>query len=275
MRRFKLINAVGAEWDLVQRDGFFHAPAGLGYQRQISTLRAGTDWLVSDEFLKQKTASGQMVFRTYAQYHAFVAFITKDEPLWLMYNPDGKWYRCRCKVQRLDKGEMSAPGLMTCAIQFLCLGTWFEALTAQQTEPIEGAGKVYSYPYPYTYAGTIIAVAEIANGDLDSPCKLHIFGPVVNPFWALTKAGERILTGRVNVTIPEGNKLVVNASASDMEIAEYTRDNNYVRDCYAYSDFSTERFVYAPPGISSVSVTSEDASAVRAVLEVEKVAYSV
>lgn len=274
MRYFKLINAVGAEWDLMQRDGFFHAPSGLGYRRTLTTMPSDYSWLITDDVLDQKNPSGEMVFKTYAAYQRFVAFVSNDTPLYLMYRPIDRWYRCRCKVTRLEKGEMSSPSLLITPITFACLDTWHELVEAAQSTPDASGGKTYSYSYPYRYSDTSIASAAINNGSLQSPCKLHIFGYAENPLWELLQGGETILRGRVYATIPDGHKLVVNASPTEMEIAEYTRDNAFVRDLYAQSDFSTARFIYAPPGASTLSVTSASGG-VEAVVEVERLAYSV
>ena len=275
MRQFKLINAAGAEWDLNQRDGFFHAPSNLGFTLSVSALRAGADWLVSEEFMQQATPSGEMVFLSYATHAQFVQFISKNDPLWLMYKPSSTWYRVRCKVQQLSKGEMSNPNLLVCPIKFITLGAWHETAQAVRLNTTDRTGKAYPYAYSYEYADTDSTFAAIKNGDAESPCKLHIFGAVKNPVWVLTQGESRVMSGRVNVTIAEGNKLVINASPTDMEIAEYTRDNVFVRDCYGYSDFSTERFIYAPPGDSILRVVDDNAAAIQAVLEVERIAYAV
>lgn len=275
MREFKLVNSTGAEWNMMRRDGFFHMPFGFGYARNISTLRAGNTWLISDEILTQKTPSGEMVFLTYKAFQDFVSFISKDEPLYLMYKPMQTWYRCRCKVQQLDKGDMTYPGVLICPIMFSCFGTWSELVTTYQSALDLGEGKVYDYSYPYQYADTSIYTADIKNGDLESPVKLHIFGPVVNPAWALIHNGENIASGRVNVTIPEGNKLIVDANPATMEIAEYTRNNIWVADRYQSSDFSTARFIYAPPGASTITATSASGGAISLIAELERSAYAV
>lgn len=275
MRRFKLINAEGAEWDLMQRDGYYNEPDGYGYDRSFKSIRAGYDYLQISDVLDQKAPSGELVFRTYAQYQAFVAFAAKDDPLYLCYAPMGTWYRCRCKVQELGKSEMSSPGLLICRIKFICFGAWSEQITATQSTVDTSHGKIYPYTYPYTYADTTIAIATLQNGALESPCRLNIFGPVENPTWTLVQNGVSLMTGRVNVTIPAGNKLVVDATPSNMEITEYTTDNQYVGNRYAESDFSTARFVYAPPGESTLTVTNETGADVAVAVEMERVAYAV
>ena len=108
-----------------------------------------------------------------------------------------------------------------------------------------------------------------------SPCKLQIFGPVVNPAWALIKAGARVAVGKVTATIPDGHKLVVDADPATMEIAEYALDGTYIQNLYQSSDFSTGRFIYAPPGESTLTFSHDGTSDIVAYVEVEKLAYSV
>lgn len=276
MRQFKLINATGTTWDLMQRDGFFYLPQGIGYSRTISTIRAGTTYLILDEFLNQKAPYGEMVFQTYEQFQKFVAFISDDDPLYFYYSPTGQtWYRSRCKVQSLSKSEMSQPGVLRCPITFDCLSTWSELVTVTQSDVVEDQGKIYNYTYPYTYSDTTLATAQIINGSIESPIRLNIFGPVENPYWALIQGGQNIATGRVLITIPSGNKLVVDANPLTMQIAEYTINGDFVANRYGNSDFSTQRFLYAPPGTSVLSATNPTGGAIRVVTELERLAYAV
>ena len=53
MRKFKLQNNVGAEWDLMDKTSYLNAPGGLGFGKTYSTIQAGSAWLVSDDFLNQ------------------------------------------------------------------------------------------------------------------------------------------------------------------------------------------------------------------------------
>lgn len=275
MRYFKLVNAVGAEWDLMRKDGFFHSPSGLGFNKTINAQRAGDSWIISSEFLNQKYPSGEMVFKTYAAYREFASFIALDDPMYLMYRPENTWYRLLCKAQILEKGDMTAPGLLVCPVTFSALGTWSELVTTSSGNLAVTGGKIYSYTYPYTYANNLIATADVKNGNLESPMRIHIFGPVDTPTWALIRGGENISSGRANVSIPEGNKLVIDSRPGSMEIAEYTRDNVFVADRYASSDFSTARFIYAPPGDSKITVVGANGVSAEVAVELERVAYAV
>lgn len=274
MREFKLLNADGFEWDLMREDAFFHAPDGLGFSRSVSTVQVGGSFLEISDSLDQKKPSGEMVFKGYEQYQEFISFISKT-PLVLLYKPLNKWYRLQCKVDSLGKTEKGINRLI-CPISFLGLSTWYELLNAQQTIPEEGAGKIFPHTYPYKYADTTVATTEIDNGNHSSPVIIQIFGPVINPYWTLMQQEKVISSGRVDVTVPGGNKLVINADPANMEIAEYTvADNLFVADHYPQSDFSTERFIYAPPGKSVLTILDESGGDISAYVEVEKLADSV
>lgn len=276
MREFKLINANGAEFNLTSTASFFQNPDGLGFSRDIDCERAGYDFIEIKDDPKQKTPNGEIVFDGYATYQAFVAFI-KATPLVLCYKPLDTWYFMDCKVSRLKKTEINkASRRLICDVDFLGYSTWYSALKSYQAASTEGDGKTYPYTYPYTYIETTAGSTKIYNtGSIDSPCILHIFGPVENPSWTLIHNGDVIYTGKVIATIAEGNKLLVNASPKDLEIAEYTTSGEYVQNRYQDSDFSTARFIFAPPGESTVTFAHEGVAGINATVEVKQLADTV
>ena len=117
----------------------------------------------------------------------------------------------------------------------------------------------------------------VSNTGIDkAPCKIHIFGPVENPSWALSVGGEVLLDGKVTATVDAGSKIVINSSPKSIEIAEYTNDNVYVQDLYQDSDFDTTRFIHLPVGESLMSFSHEGAGElVPPVVEVEQLANTI
>lgn len=276
MRRFKLINAVGEELDLMARDHFFHLPSGLGYQYEYSSTAAGYDFVVSEKLMVQKEVSGEMAFLgsdPYKSYQLFTSFCAKS-PLKLAYSPQGKWYYLRCEVKTLEKSEIST-GLI-CPVDFIALSTWYEQSIVFQSQTDESAGKIYEYTYPYIYADTASGVALIQNrGNLPAYTKIHIMGPCTNPSWALEQGGEVLVRGKIFAGIPKGDKLVVSSSPGELEIAEYTTNNRFVRSLYQNSDFSTGRFVIVPVGDSRLQIGNEGGGLLEAYVEVQLLAESV
>jgi hypothetical protein len=274
MRRFKLINANGVEFDMNNAPAFFQNPGGLGFSKNIESMPAGYDFIETNNELDQKIIPGEMVFKSYEGYAGFISFCSKT-PLVLCYAPSSKWYYISCKVQKIDKPEIKARKLI-CPIDFLCLSTWYEKVSINKAQTNAAGGKEYPYTYDYTYIETSIGSVEINNtGVIPSPSKIHIFGEAINPSWALIQGGLTIATGRVNATIDAGKKLVVDSSPSTIEIAEYTINNVFVRNLYQLSDFSTERFLIIPVGPSIITFSNEGLSDLTALVEVKQLAETV
>lgn len=81
-------------------------------------------------------------------------------------------------------------------------------------------------------------------------------------------AGLSISSGAVTTEIKEGQKLVVRSEADRLEIAIYTTENEWVEDVYQQSDFSTARFIYAPPGDSTLKFSHEGSQELNVSVEV-------
>lgn len=275
-RKFKLINAEGAELDLMARAHFFHAVSGLGYEQEFEVVAAGYDFLATAAHLRQKTIPGEIAFLgadPYGAYQEFVGFCAK-EPLKLAYQPKNEWYFLNVRVQSVSKTEITT-GLL-CPVDFLAFGTWYKSITVTKTESGSSAGKSYNYRYPYAYIESAAATAVLQNtGDLPSYAKLHIMGPCLNPSWALSQGSEVISRGKVMADIPKGDKLVVDSAPATLEIAEYSADNAYIRNLYQASDFSTARFLVLPLGESTLAFSHEGSGEIDAFVEVSALAASV
>jgi hypothetical protein len=279
MRRFKLINGEGTAYDLSIPASFLQSVDGLGLSRTIKSVQAGYDFIETENELEQKTISGDISFKGltgYSEYQAFIDFCSVL-PLTFCYMPESTWYYIDVTVKRIKKAEIDRKRKqLICPIDFLCMGTWYDVNRSFRAQTSEAEGKTYPYAYSYTYLEITAGSAIVNNtGRIDSPCVLHIFGPAENPSWALIKDGESLLTGKVIATIPEGNKLVINASPKEMEIAEYTASGVYVANHYQHSDFSTERFIIAPVGESVVTFSHEGAEMLNAIVEVKQLAETV
>ena len=279
MRRFKLINGNGTEFDLSVAASFLQNVDGLGFVRKIDSEQAGYDFIEIDDEPGQKAIGGEISFgrdTAYARYAEFTEFCA-IAPLTLCYMPLLTWHYIDVKVEKIKKSEINRKTKrLICPIDFLCMSTWYKIKRSFRAQTSDAVGKEYSYTYPYTYIEITAGSAAIQNaGHIESPCILHVFGEAVNPSWALIKDGVSLLTGKVEATIPDGNKLVVNATPKEIEIAEYTNDGVYVQNLYQSSDFSTERFIIAPVGDSIVTFSHEGAAALNAIVEVKQLAETV
>ena len=74
MRQFKLINANGQEFDLMDKTTFFQSPSGLGFENDLEYINAGYSFIETDSELSQKTISGEIAFLGYDKYSKFIRF---------------------------------------------------------------------------------------------------------------------------------------------------------------------------------------------------------
>lgn len=269
MRQFKLLNAIGQTFDLMRKDAYFNAPAGLGWGVESTVMSVGDSYVVTDRKPEKPAPSGEMVFAGYAQYNEFMAFVQVGG-LVLAYKPLDVWRYLDVDLS-IDKGEIQTSSRrLICSVVFTASSQWYEQIKAYQAQASEGDGKVYSYKYPYRYRNAIEGAISIPNGPLSSYPKITIFGPAETPKWALYQYGVRLATGAVNITIPDGNKLVVDMHPATMEIAEYTNNGKFVANRYQNSDFATERIFELPAGDCQIVFTQEGIGTVKAFVEVRK-----
>lgn len=122
MRRFKLLNSKGQEWDLTNtKESFLQNPSGLGVSRGIDSISAGLDWIVTDNQVDQQTISGEIALKGYDKYSNFIKFCAHT-PLTFCYKPMDKWYYRTCLIEKLEKTEINfGTRWLICPVDFLCL----------------------------------------------------------------------------------------------------------------------------------------------------------
>lgn len=269
MRKFKLTNANGQTFDLMRKDAFFHDPSGLGWGLNADIMQVGDSYIKLKETPAQPSPSGEMVFKGYQQFEEFLDFIQVGG-LVLGYMPLNTWQFLDVVIT-LGKSEIDyQKNRLICDISFAAVSQWYEALRLYQADTETTGGKVYPYSYAYTYSDTVANEIIIENGLLESYFRITIFGAITNPAYTLYQDNERIKSGRIITSIPEGNKLVIDSHPATMEIAEYTNSGEFVADRYGNSDFSTERIFELPKGQSRIVFTHAGVDDVRAWVEVRK-----
>lgn len=269
MRKFKLKNARGQEFDLMRKDAFFHSPTGLGFADEPQIQRMGDTFIIIRNDAEQPAPSGVMVFKGYEQWQEFRNF-TRPGGLVLCYKPLDKWFYLDVTIS-ISMDEISHENRrLVCPVQFTGTSHWYEKLTAYRTESEDNGGKTYSYTYPYTYSNGIPGTIDITNDAYPSYCRIHIMGPVTNPAFTVSQNGQRVADGRINCTVVQGRKLVIDSNPQTMEIAEYTINGQYIADRYGDSDWNTDRLIQVPSGDSRFSFTHDDVNEIIAYVEVEK-----
>lgn len=272
VRQFKLINARGATFDLMQRTALLYLPGGLGFRTASEYMKIGSSYQLISTETEQKVISGEMIFSGYDKYREFVDFVNYT-PLKLGYKPQAEWAYLDCEVSRLDKGEIDYRDLkLKCAIDFTATSKWYIPRTAVRTGLETANAKQYTYTYSYQYADAINGIINIINNSSeDSPTILTIMGDITDPTWSLIVNNVVVQSGMVSGNIPSGNKLIINSKDNQLEIGEYTTGNEFIRNMYQASDFNRENFIYVPPGRSTLRVSGNVAQTIEAWIEIEEI----
>lgn len=275
-RQFKLINSVGAEYDLCDVRHLFVSPDGLGFARNYESLQAGSSFVLIEDLLEQQTITGEMIFADYEEYSAFAKFI-KNDGMKLAYCPANFdiWYYRSCQVESLKKSEIShTTNRLHCNVDFCCFSQWYEPVFAERTLYELNEDSVFPLTFPFTFEDRNINEVIIVNSNTDdAPCKITIAGPCSNPHWELKSNGQLVASGKVAVSLAEGESLIVDANIESMRIVKASESTE--TNVYQSSDFSTDRFIYAPNGKSVLRFYHDESYALDVVVEVRKVADTV
>lgn len=273
VRKFKLVNANGAEWDLMRKDGFLYEPEGLGIARDNEYMRIGSTYELVQRLSAQKSVNFTMVFKSYAVYQEFSNFIVYG-PLKLAYMPLNEWAYIDGEITSLSKSEIKpSSARLECSAVFTATSLWYIPRAARKTADDVENPKRYTYTYDYQYADEINGYIRVVNNSMESaPATLSIMGPITNPAWYVSVNNDVVASGAVTAEIPNGDKLVVNSKDGYLEVAEYTvSSNEFVRNLYQFTDFERETFVLFPPGNSTLFVSAESETKIEAWVQIEEI----
>ena len=175
VRQFKLINALGREYDMTRPDALLYAPDGLGWGTERTVNRLGMTYIAINEKEIHQSPSGEMVFRTYEEYGRFLSFCQQGG-LVLCYKPLDTWYYCEALIS-IQKSEIQwENNHLICPVQFTLLSYWYEKVVAQTAEPPEPVEPSYRtvtgdpavfnarYSYPIRDLSVAIQGSQELNG---------------------------------------------------------------------------------------------------------------
>ena len=304
MRYFSLINNSGETLDITTKTIFFNGVSGLGFEEEASFRSVGSMWWLNYASVRQKPVSGKIIFTDYEDsdpyelYAEFTRFI-REAPLELEYMPrglDGPAYYRRVRVTKLTKSELTQYGVLEEDIEFTPYTPWYETLYLRNAvtedeytgEWIWGDGgehpDVMFVPAPEGTTPTIFGADDkyVISADVpycdESPSRLIIYGPAVNPSWTHYVNGEAISGGGFtqNVSIGDDEALVIDNTTEITEIAVYAVNQNdeeklaladFRRDLYQIRNFDNECFVTLQAGSNRVVVASSDGAPLKLSLE--------
>ena len=284
-RRFLLYNSNGEVFDFQRKDALLISPDGLGFKAKEEVARSGEFYIQTNEYMEQGKITGTIAFKTYEAYTEFANFI-RYTPLRLAYAPRDEWFYRDITVASLGKTEIENEGTrLPAPIEFSCYAGWYRSVyeQAQPAKYIDSdKPKTYDaetggYTYDYTYSGYISGGVTInANSD-GVPLKITFFGRCVNPEYIVYNRGRKVASGRFNLVVGEGEKLVIDANPSTMKASILSAETNeLIRSAYNLGDRSTERFIYLPLGENRIVIASDgDMTNIRADIEVKDYADAV
>lgn len=257
LRTFKLINKDGETYDLtVKNRAFMHTVEGLGYEKSLDYIRIDNLYRPTSNYYLQGNVEGFVYFGSNNRaddYFAFARFC-QNEPLRLVYNPDGTAFTRDGYVVKIEKSDGDNP--RSCKVRFQCVSPWYKKITSYNDGRITD-GKVYNYTYNYTYSDTVPgSVAINSDSFMSSPAKLVIYGPVTNPVWSQYVNGVKVIDGKITATIVANHKLVIDTTTIPWSIKEYDMANNLIADRYQASDWNTERFITIEHGENIINVSA-------------------
>lgn len=259
MRKFMLINANGTTYDItVKGSAFFYNVDGLGYDRNMTFQQISEQFALLEDKANQQTITGTVRFwkpdaeQSYFDFYKFC----KLAPLKMKYNPGHGVYYRNGYVRAITRGDGTGDAL-TASIEFVCTSPWYRTFSAFNNGEITG-GKTYDYTYDYTYTeATPGSVIIDSDSMMACPCKLTIYGEAVNPAWSHYVNGKLVSTGKINATINENRRVVIDTTSTPWRIIQTDNLGNFVSDLYQLSDFSTDRFIQVRNGRNVISVTDD------------------
>lgn len=269
IRKFRLINGEGNTWDLNRRESFFHSIGGFGYRDGTQYEQIGTDFVPLEEMFSQGVMNGRIFFGgrdAYVNYRAFTRFV-RAVPLALVYEME-EAYRVPVRLTEIGKSELIMGGAgLDCDVVFTATGLFYKNVTAYSSTLAIG-GKVYPYGYPYSYADISQNTVLIESDSYeDSPCRITICGPCINPIWKHYVNNELCETGAYSGTITADHRLVIDATSIPYSIREMGIGNEMVADRYQHCDFSTERFFHLKHGQNRISVSHDGINILNVTVE--------
>ena len=264
MREFFITNARGDQWNLNRKKSFFHGIGGLGQEHRADYMQIGNQFIKLEDLLRQKNITGDICFSGYDEFIKFSKFI-QHKPLVLTYTA-AESVNMEISIDKLDKREIETGGLY-CPVSIKGMSAWYRTVITGNSDLIS-YGKRYSYAYDYRYADFASGSVEIeSDSAVDGSVRLTIQGPCRNPSWTHYLNGNLMCTGKVNCSIPEGNRIIIDDTQIPFEIAEYNSIGEYVQDLYQESDFATKRFITLGFGNNLISFSHEGTTAISLIAE--------
>ena len=276
-RLFTLVNGNSETYDITSTDTFFHEPEGLGYQKTNTYHRIGKRYILIDSVIDQPTISGKIAFvgsYPYESYSSFIDFC-KYEPLILEYTPDiegapygyisSTTYRIPVVISKIEKTEIEEQGYLDVGIEFQGLSPWYKYVDLDNGDPNEKVEPlIWGITWGVQFGYNPFSNGIISDGNPNSPAKLTIYGPIVNPTWSLYLDGNKVSDGGFNIStygdfiLSEDENLVIDNTVMPYSITKVNVKTGEIENVYSKSDFMTTRFINLDPGKNIVVIKDQN-----------------
>lgn len=257
---------------------------GLGYELDTNYKKIGNEYILLNKSYNQMQIKGTIDFiynqfrydskTPQKKYQNFIRFIT-NTPLKIMYQPvpftglDN--YEIFYRDGEITEVNFDETKTKKVDITFTTTGLWYRKLIAiSNNQPVENDNKTYNYTYNYKYGGNSQnnTVTFILGTYIPSPFKLIASGSLVNPVWTYYNNGKYVASGKINYTIPEGYKLVIDTNTKTYGLYMINNNGEYIQNLYNYSDFSTLRFFDIQEGTNEIVITDDYSNTSDIIIEV-------
>lgn len=222
----------------------------LGFEFDIDYHEFDGRFVEIGRSIPQKTISMTFIFyEGYAGFTKWREFVTKSKTLRLFYALDDIKY-CYVNIKSSSKSQLEM-GILRSDVQIECLSLWLVNKSASITVQKTDEGKTYTYSYPYNYAVSYNGkTTVINNSSRNVPLKITIKGNCQNPRVLILKDEVQVSALRLLIDERENPTIVINADPVDQYIKKIL--NSEETDIYSKQDFSSENFLFLPPGKSDI-----------------------
>ena len=223
----------------------------------------------------------------YAELRDFIVANSKDGFALYYSAIENRERHIICDVKLLSKTEKTTYGILV-PVEFEIRSNWLEDRqvsvevdtdeemglgfyeeevfsdnTNTTTETYYDYGFLYNLiegniEYNYKFAKGIKGEAELVNlGDSSTPLLITIISPCTNPLiQILNTNGVPVQSCRVNITLREGEKLIINSDPENLDVYILTAVNEKVH-CVDRLDLSYDGFMNLPVGEYTLRVSDE------------------
>lgn len=261
-KAWRLKNNLGEIMDISSRDFFFTDVSGMGLSLENKYQKIGNRFInISSEKNLQKL-KGKLYIKgedsAVDNYKKFIDFCSST-PLIVLFAPtiDAEEYAAQALIGSVEKNRNVSA--IVCDIEFELLSNFYKDAYSSFSD--QGAQKVYAYQYPVKYNDLETGTAFI-DVDSNSPngTMIEIYGPCTNPEWKYYCNGKYLGNGKVNISVEENNKLVIDTISMPYQIKILTLDGKVVSNAYPFSNFNTKRFFLTEKGRNRVTVSADSKS---------------